>query len=128
MKNYLLDTHTLLWFLGGDKKLSDSAKAVLSDTNNSATVSIASFWEIGIKMSIGKLELSATLEELVQATRQQSIEISPIRPEHIFKMMTLPLHHRDPFDRIIIAKTIVEKSILVSKDEIFRMYECELFW
>ncbi len=128
MNTYLLDTHTLLWFLNGDDTLSKPAKDILKNIENTIVVSIASLWEIGIKMSIGKLKLAYSLEEIVENLQLQNIQILPIQPFHILKMTTLPFHHRHPFDRIIIAQAITEKMKLISKDDIFKEYKCDLIW
>ncbi|WP_338762101.1 type II toxin-antitoxin system VapC family toxin [Bernardetia sp. ABR2-2B] len=128
MKNYLLDRHTLLWFLNGDDTLSKPAKDILRDIENTIFVSIASLWEIGIKMSIGKLKLAYSLEEIVENMQLQNIQVLAIQPLHIIKMTTLPFHHRDPFDRIIIAQAITEKMKLISRDGEFKKYECDLIW
>ena len=128
MTNYLLDTHTLLWFLNGDDTLSKPAKDILKDVENTIFVSIASLWEIGIKISIGKLKLAYSLEEIVGNLQLQNIQVLAIQPFHIIKMTTLPFHHRDPFDRIIIAQAITEKMKLISRDGEFEKYDCDLIW
>jgi len=125
---YLLDTHTLLWFLEGDEQLSKPAKDILKNSQNTIVVSIASLWEIGIKTSIGKLNLAYSLENVVENMQLQNIQILPIRPIHIIKMTTLPFHHRDPFDRIIIAQGIIEKATILSRDGFFKDYGCDLIW
>ena len=125
---YLLDTHTLLWFLEGDEQLSKPAKEILKNSQNTIIVSIASLWEIGIKTSIGKLKLAYSLENVLENMRLQNIQILPIKPIHIIKMTTLPFHHRDPFDRIIIAQSITEKAMILSRDGFFEDYDCDLLW
>jgi PIN domain nuclease of toxin-antitoxin system len=111
-----------------DDQLSKPAKEILKNSKNTIVVSIASLWEIGIKTSIGKLKLAYSLENIVENIHLQNIQILLIKPIHIIKMTTLPFYHRDPFDRIIIAQSIIEKTTILSRDGFFKDYGCDLIW
>ena len=91
-------------------------------------VSIASIWEIAIKLSLGKLDLHGGFDEISKIMRQYKIELFPITFEHIQKLMTLEFHHRDPFDRIIISQGLVENQEIVSRDKIFDDYGVKRIW
>ena len=125
----LLDTHTLLWVLRDPERLSIAARTALSDPSNQLGVSIATLWEITIKIGAGKLILPGSdvmlLAEQLDAFR---IELLPILPAHLRTLQQLPLHHRDPFDRMLIAQAIAESMLLVSVDVQIRQYAVELLW
>ncbi|MEL7227846.1 MAG: type II toxin-antitoxin system VapC family toxin [Cyanobacteria bacterium P01_D01_bin.36] len=118
----LIDTHILLWFINNDPQLNQETKALLqSDTD--VAVSIASLWEISIKVSIGKLTLPDSVENLFpQQLKLNQIDILPIKVTHLQAVSVLPFHHKDPFDRLIIAQALVEKIGLVSVDKVFEAY------
>jgi PIN domain nuclease of toxin-antitoxin system len=118
----LLDTHILIWYLGGDQSLSRHLRQAIVNTNNDVFVSAASLWEISIKVSIGKLKVSRSLTEILNQLAIQSIEFLPVKPGHILQVAVLPLHHRDPFDRMIIAQAQVEFLTVISNDGIFSNY------
>ena len=122
----LIDTHILLWFINNDPKLSLKTKVLLQSDIDIA-VSIASLWEIAIKLSIGKLTLPGSIEELfpLQLTLNQ-IDLLPIEVRHLQSLSKLPFHHRDPFDRLIIAQALVENIGLVSVDQVFETYGVKL--
>ncbi|MBF2007000.1 MAG: type II toxin-antitoxin system VapC family toxin [Chlorogloeopsis fritschii C42_A2020_084] len=125
----LLDTHVLIWCTGNPEKLSEKVTNLLTDTNNYWLVSIASIWEMQIKLQIKKLNLALPLSELIESLRQTNdLQILPIKLNHIYTLQDLPNHHRDPFDRILVAQAIVENIPLVSKDEIFDAYPIKKFW
>jgi PIN domain nuclease of toxin-antitoxin system len=127
--DFFLDTHSLLWFIAGDIKLSKQAKYVITDLNNRMQVSIASLWEISIKVGKGKLELSHSFDELFPSQLVlNEIEILPIKLKHLSALLQLPLYHNDPFDRIIIAQAIAEKLPVITKDSLFQKYPIELIW
>ena len=125
----LLDTHSFLWFIGGDKRLSAEAKEAIADLENEAFLSIGSLWEIAIKLNVGKLKLPRPFGALIPEQLMQN-EIRVLRAElsHLTKYVGLPLHHRDPFDRLIIAQAQVEEMTVVSKDEAFESYDVDLLW
>ncbi len=118
----LIDTHILIWFLEGKSLLSTSHRQTIASPNNNVFVSIASVWEIAVKISIGKLILAKPLEDVVKQIAAENIEILAILPEHALQVSTLPFHHRDPFDRIIVSQAIVENMNFISADAIFDDY------
>ena len=125
----LLDTHVLIWSAGNPEKLSDLVTSLLNDTSNSWVISIASIWEIQIKIQTGKLTLDLPLHELIETEQQSNdLQLLPIELSHIYALKNLPNHHRDPFDRIIITQAIVEKMPLISIDTVFDSYPVEKIW
>jgi PIN domain nuclease of toxin-antitoxin system len=122
----LLDTHILLWYLDNNPKLSEVWKRYIEDRHNSIAVSMASLWEITIKVSLGKLELQDDLTTIENILRQQDIAFLPIRTPHLLYLLNLPFHHRDPFDRLIIAQAQAEQFTLVSDDGLFAAYSISL--
>jgi PIN domain nuclease of toxin-antitoxin system len=125
----LLDTHTLLWFIAGSASLSAYARTLIEDAANEKFVSIVSIWETAIKVSIGKMSLSAPFDVLFPHQLQiNGFELLPVKVEHISFITTLPFHHRDPFDRLLIAQAIEEKMTLVSVDEVFDDYGVTRLW
>ena len=126
---YLLDTHSFLWFINGDEQLSEKAKIVISDTDATKYISIISFWEIAIKISLGKLSLDMTYRDLRDQVILNGFDILPLTFEHTIELTSLDFHHRDPFDRIIIAQALTEKLVVISKDENFSKYnKLQLLW
>ena len=128
MKQYLLDTHALIWFLEGDTQLSETAKSIILDTNNQLSISLASLWEMAIKMSIGKLTLTQSIEQIVQRLPLEFINILPIEVPHVLAIQNLHFHHKDPFDRILIAQSLVEDFTIVSIETIFDQYLVKRAW
>ncbi len=127
--NLLLDTHTLLWFIAGSTSLSAYARSLIEDTANEKVVSIVSIWETAIKVSIGKMTLSAPFDVLFPHQLQiNGFNLLPVKIEHTSVVTTLPFHHRDPFDRLLIAQAIDEKLTLVSVDNVFDDYGVTRFW
>jgi PIN domain nuclease of toxin-antitoxin system len=125
----LLDTHTFMWLDSNPDRLSARAKSLLDDTENDLLLSVASLWEIQIKVAIGKQTLSAPLEDLVAHQRAvNSIEVIPIVPEHVYQLRSLPLHHKDPFDRLLIAAAVAEDAVLVSDDGLLKRYPVRIEW
>lgn len=125
---YLLDTHTLLWFVAGDKQLPESSKKIIKNVNESCFLSAASLWEITIKHQLKKLELGISLEELFKFVDRNQIEIISINSLHLLQLSKLPFYHHDPFDRMIIAQAISENLKLISRDHIFKNYQVSLVW
>ena len=125
----LLDTHTLLWFIAGSASLSAYARSLIEDAANEKFVSIVSIWETAIKVSTGKMALSAPFDVLFPHQLQiNGFGLLPIKIEHTSVVITLPFHHRDPFDRLLIAQAIEEKMTLVSVDNVFDDYGVTRFW
>lgn len=126
---FLLDSHALLWWDQQPEQLSDSVRAVLRDRNNTVLVSVASLWELQIKQQLGKLDTGIPLQELVRSQQETNgILVLAITFSHVVDLDNLPLHHRDPFDRMLIAQARVEGATLVSKDAIFGQYDVPLLW
>ena len=126
---YLLDTHTFLWFINGDAQLSKNALEAIGNPDSIKYISIASFWEIAIKVNLGKLSLDMPFTDLRQQVTDNGFEILPITFSHTAELISLDLHHRDPFDRIIIAQALNERLILISKDGNFEKYsQLKLLW
>ena len=126
--NLLLDTHAVLWFITEDPQLPVRTKKLIENAANNCLVSIASLWEIGIKSAVGKLALHADLEIIFQIIHDSGFEILPVTPDHILVNAKLPLLHADPFDRIIIAQSLEEDLVVVTKDKIFRHYTTTSLW
>ncbi len=125
----LLDTNSFLWFIAGSDRLSVNARNVIADLNNDLFLSLASLWEIAIKVSIGKLELLPSFEELIPAQLEENdIKLLPLDLNHLSELIRLPFHHRDPFDRLIIVQGMTEGLPLISKDASFKMYPIEVIW
>ena len=125
----LLDTHTLLWFYLGDARLSGTARTGIHDPGNTKLVSPASYWELAIKVSLGKYVLTETYDELIQhAIFDNGFAILPVEPSHTAALIALPYHHKDPFDRLLIAQAQVEVTPLVSADALFDAYPITRLW
>lgn len=119
---FLIDTHILIWFLEGNKLLSKLHHQTISNPKITIFVSIASLWEIAPKISVGKLTLAKPLADVITQIATENIEILAVSPERTLQVSTLPFHHRDPFDRIIVSQAIVENMDLISADMIFDNY------
>ncbi len=124
----LIDTHTYIWYINGNKKLSEKALNIIDDNNNEILFSIAGIWEISIKIKLGKLKLISDFNTIKDDLKKYSISIMQINLQDILKNFTLPFHHRDPFDRIIIAQSLVRNVPIIGKDETFDMYDVERIW
>lgn len=127
--NLLLDTHTLLWFLNADPFLSPKAQATIENPSNRKWVSIATCWEIAIKVGIKKLELgepAATF--LPRELTRNHFELLPVELRHATFVESMPMHHRDPFDRLLAAQAILDNLTIVSSDIIFDRYGVDRIW
>lgn len=125
----LLDTHTFLWMSLDDPRLSQRARELIADTENELLLSPASYWEIAIKISLGKYELDEPLDVFVnREVQRNAVEIVPVEPKHAAEVSRLTFHHRDPFDRMMIAQAIVEQVPLLSKDAVFDQYGVQRWW
>ena len=125
---YLLDTHTFLWFISGDKQLPKTVVEKIADISTPCYISIGSFWEIAIKIQIGKLKLDIGLEELYRFAEVNQIEVISINEKHLLALLKLGLIHNDPFDRLIIAQGISEKLTIITKDKEFKKYKVKQQW
>jgi PIN domain nuclease of toxin-antitoxin system len=124
----LLDTHAFLWAISGDKRMSKTARDIFVGPSNLA-LSVASIWEILIKVSTGKMSLPEPVSSyLLKKLAENRIEILPIALSHVFKIESLHMHHRDPFDRILIAQSLEENWPVVSSDPVFKKYPIRVIW
>jgi PIN domain nuclease of toxin-antitoxin system len=128
MGENLLDTHTLIWFINGDTELSKKARELIEADNSINFISIASLWEIAIKVSLGKLQLNTSFEEINRQIEINGFQWLPITFDHTLILSKLPFHHRDPFDRMIIAQSIANNLTIISRDSNFKNYEINVFW
>ena len=124
----LLDTHTFLWFVSGDKQLPEKIKNKILDINEPCYISIASLWEITIKIQIGKLNIAISIDDLFKYADRNQIEIVQITAEHLLVLASLPQHHNDPFDRLIVSQAISENMTLYSKDKGLKKYKIKQEW
>jgi PIN domain nuclease of toxin-antitoxin system len=125
----LLDTHTFLWFCQGDPLLSTLAKALIEDATNRKLVSLASCWEMAIKAGLGKLKLGEPSGTYISnALSRTGFELLPISLAHATSVESLPLHHRDPFDRLLIAQARIEAVPIVSADIALNPYGVTRLW
>ena len=124
----LLDTHTIIWFITENQKLPLATKQLIEDTRHNCFISIASYWEIAIKSSLGRLELGAELDNILQIIEDSGFELLPITIPHILANSNLKFHHHDPFDRILIAQAVNENLTIVTKDTAFVNYSIPLLW
>ena len=125
----LLDTHAFIWWSSEPEKLSRITLAAFEDSKNELILSIASIWEMQIKVQLGKLDITDPLRDLIAIHQQvKDLQILPIFLNHVLALENLPGHHRDPFDRILIAQANVESLVIVTKDQIFNEYPVQLFW
>lgn len=126
---YLLDTHTFLWFINDDPSLNSTAKTLIEDPVNIVYLSIASVWEMAIKVSLDKLQMPSPFSDFIdEQLVENAIILLNIKTAHTGIVATLPFHHRDPFDRLIIAQSQVEDMPVIGKDAIFDDYGIKRVW
>ncbi len=122
----LLNSHTLIWFFKGDARLSDRVRILIEDENNEKLISIARVWELSIKQSISKLTFTQSIKTFIeQQLRMNDFNLLNITLEHIDGITTLPLHHRDPFDRLLIVQAMIENIPIASADSAFDAYSIQ---
>lgn len=125
----LLDTHTFLWFILGDASLSLDARVLIEEPNNQKFVSIAGVWEIAIKVSIGKMNFAAPFDPFIENQMKiNGFKLHRIEFGHTAIVSNLTFHHKDPFDRIIIAQAMFRKMPIISADAVFDAYPVNLLW
>jgi PIN domain nuclease of toxin-antitoxin system len=125
----LLDTHVFIWYILDIQKLSTTVRVLIDDKNNEIMLSTASLWEMAIKQSIGKLNFHLPFSIFIkQQLSQNNFSLLNINLDHLAVVATLPLHHRDPFDRLLIAQSIVENIPILSVDSAFDTYPIERLW
>jgi PIN domain nuclease of toxin-antitoxin system len=126
---FILDTHSFLWFVGGDARLSDHARTLILDPANERLLSVASLWEMAIKASLGRLKLALPFPELVeQQVQGNAMELLPVLPPHLDELKQLPFHHKDPFDRLVIAQAVAEGIPVITRDAAFEPYPVTAIW
>ena len=125
----LLDSHTFKWWRDEPAKLSPTAFSEISNPNNDVFLSVVTVWELQIKIALNKFSVKGGLENAVNQEQQSNgFQILPINLPHVLYLENLPLHHKDPFDRLLISQAIVENMTLVSADAIFSQYPMNLLW
>jgi len=128
MAAFLLDTHTLIWMAKNDPALTKNALTIL-DSDHTLYLSIASVWEMSIKIKNEKLKLDYQLEKFIEiAIQKHSLNLLNISLSHIYHLQQLPLHHRDPFDRLLIAQSIVDNLPIISAETAFDDYQIKRVW
>ena len=129
MSDLLLDTQAMLWFFWDDPLLSSTAKSVIENPDNRKLVSIASCWEAAIKAGLKKLELGGPCAAFLnKEISRNNFELLPITFDHATMVETLAGHHRDPFDRLLVAQAMLERLPIVSSDSVFDKYGIKRFW
>jgi PIN domain nuclease of toxin-antitoxin system len=126
--NLLIDTHILIWYIAGNSSLNPTMTDLLEATENDLSISVASLWEIAIKVGKGKLDLGIEFHELEEILAQLNIQILPILFGDLNVQRTLPFHHTDPFDRLIISQAINQNLVLMSADSAFSNYLVQNIW
>lgn len=126
--NLILDTHAILWFAANPSKLSANAREAITSPANQRLISIASFWEIVIKVSLGKISMSVPFVDFQAQLLAGGFTLLPVAVEHLLELEKLEYHHRDPFDRILLAQSISLGYPIVSRDSSFNSYDVELIW
>lgn len=125
----LFDTHAFLWWDSDPGRMSPAALALCRDSNNDLTLSVVSVWEIQVKSQLGKLQLKRPLAEIISDQRKvNNLRVLPVWLKHVLSLQELPLHHRDPFDRLLIAQSRVEGAIMLSRDPLFAQYGLDVTW
>ena len=127
---YLLDTHVFLWWILDDPRLSKTAREIISDAKTTIFFSVVSAWEIAIKAHLGRIKFTAKpLERFLQEQLQANdVQVLPVLLHHVFREHTLPLLHRDPFDRMLIAQTLEEHLTLITADAQIKAYNVPVVW
>jgi len=127
--NLLFDTHTMLWAMHHPQNLSATARTLIGDPSNTLLVSIASLWEITIKIGTGKIVVPGSdIDSILQNLDSFRIQTIPIRASHLRALQGLPLHHKDPFDRILIAQSKAKHLPLLTVDREIRQYQVDTIW
>ena len=125
----LLDTHAFLWWINDDVRLSEGAREIFSDGDNELLFSVASGWEMAIKVGMGKLTVSGSLGPYISKhLAENAVEVLPINLSHAVGVTELPDHHRDPFDRLLVSQALVEKLPILSTDPQISRYPIETLW
>ncbi|MBA2347798.1 MAG: type II toxin-antitoxin system VapC family toxin [Solirubrobacterales bacterium] len=121
----LVDTHAVLWWLGNDARLPAAARALIAEPENELLVSVASLWEIAIKRKLGRLEV---VDDLPQVIVREGFRWLAVSPAHVWAVRNLELHHRDPFDRLLVAQASIEGIPVISADPRLPVYGIDVRW
>ena len=125
----LLDSHAFLWWVQGTPALGRRASAAIANPDNEVLLSLASCWELAIKISLGKLRLTQKLEAfLPEQLRLNAFSLLDVQLAHVIRVADLPFHHRDPFDRLLVAQALEDDLAIVSTDRVFRKYGVSIVW
>jgi PIN domain nuclease of toxin-antitoxin system len=124
----LLDTHTVIWVIDGNSRMPQHIREMLVDSSNDVYVSAVSLWEISIKSRLGKYVLNESLVDITRLLRKKGFSFLPVRLKHVYHLDTLELHHKDPFDRMLIAQSLADDCALVSCDDAFDLYDVQRLW
>jgi PIN domain nuclease of toxin-antitoxin system len=125
----LLDTHVMYWYIEGDPQLRTTARTLIRDVSNEVLISPASYWEIAIKVSLGKWRLNRPYEDFIDiGLKQYGFLILPILPAHTARLIGMPFYHKDPFDRLLAAQALAEGIPMVSADSAFNDYDVTRLW
>ena len=120
---FLVDTHALYWYIDGDPQLCPTARTLIQDAANQVLISPASYWEIAIKVSMGKWKLNRSYEDFMEiGLIKYGFQVLPILPAHTSLLIGMPFHHKDPFDRLLVAQALVEQIPIVSADRDLDQY------
>jgi len=125
---HLLDTQSFIWWDNDHAKLPSHIMAICEDAETTLYLSMASLWEMQIKLRLGKLVLPLSLPDTIEAQVKNGLRLLPIKPSHIYKIATLADHHRDPFDRLLIAQSFIENIPIISSDSLFSRYGVDVIW
>jgi PIN domain nuclease of toxin-antitoxin system len=127
--NAILDTHTFLWMVTDDRRLSETARRVIADGANELFLSAASIWEIVLKAGVGKLQIKGGAARFLEREIQRNrLSMLPIQPAHVFRVPSLPVIHKDLFDRLLIAQAQVESLPLITADPEITRYPVQVIW
>jgi PIN domain nuclease of toxin-antitoxin system len=125
----LLDTHTFLWWINNDPLLSDPARVAIASEHKECFLSLASCWELAIKTSIGKLRLTKSVERFIpEELAANDFQLLAMDFRHVAKVESLPFHHRDPFDRLLVAQALTERMTIISADTVLSKYGVKRIW
>lgn len=126
--NLLIDTQAILWFINGDRRLGRNARAAIQKKTNTCYVSMASWWEMAIKIRLNKLGLEIPLKEFIRRREAEGFRTLDIHTDHVSGLIALPLHHRDPFDRLIIAQARHDGMTICTYNDAFKEYGVRVIW
>ena len=125
---YLMDTHTAIWFFNGSNRLSETANRIMRDSSTPLYLSIASAWEVAIKLGTGKLDVDGRTAGFIHDAEINDITILPIKTTYLTALETLPMIHRDPFDRLLVATALSEGMTIITTDENIAKYQLSHIW